>query len=259
MGEQEKNDAQPVAASPRPGRRQGERKFFLASFPARPIALETDRTYSLGRSEGNNIIVADADVSRHHAVLRWEGDHFKLVDLGSRNGTFVDDERIEEHVLESGDEITCGNRRLTFLYMSEAEAREQYVESRAAQERGKTQALSLEGIGSPDRSFNGFLTGFGLPELIQTLEINRKTGVLCIESGDIEARIMVREGGIVGATCGDMEGPEAVYRSMRITEGAFEFHPGDEDLTEQEIGMSTQALLMEGLRRQDEEGRPEGA
>jgi pSer/pThr/pTyr-binding forkhead associated (FHA) protein len=63
---------------------------------------------------GSNDVVVDADgVSRVHAVFERFGDTWCVRDLGSRNGTFVNGERIiGERALHSGDEIVLGRLRL---------------------------------------------------------------------------------------------------------------------------------------------------
>ena len=57
----------------------------------------------------------DATVSRVHAVLENFGFAWSIRDLGSRNGTYVNGERITaERVLRSGDQLRLGNSRLFF-------------------------------------------------------------------------------------------------------------------------------------------------
>ena len=48
----------------------------------------------LGADPDNDVILKDGFVSAHHASLRWDGAGWWLEDLGSKNGTFVDGERI---------------------------------------------------------------------------------------------------------------------------------------------------------------------
>lgn len=48
----------------------------------------------LGRSRACDLVLADRDVSSQHALLRWTGERWELQDLGSRNGTFVDEVRL---------------------------------------------------------------------------------------------------------------------------------------------------------------------
>ncbi|OGQ22505.1 MAG: hypothetical protein A3I05_07695 [Deltaproteobacteria bacterium RIFCSPLOWO2_02_FULL_44_10] len=69
---------------------------------------------SLGRAESNTIMVKDAKASRQHCQIVQKGSEYVLVDLNSSNGTFVNGERVEEHVLSNGDEIQIGDTHLQF-------------------------------------------------------------------------------------------------------------------------------------------------
>jgi len=71
-------------------------------------------TVSLGRAESNTVTIKDAKVSRQHAQIQQQGKEYIVVDLNSSNGTFVNDERIEEHVLSDGDEIRIGDCIMQF-------------------------------------------------------------------------------------------------------------------------------------------------
>lgn len=69
----------------------------------------------LGRAPANDLVLADRRVSAAHAVLEQVGPHWCVRDLDSRNGTFVDGERVlTERVLEDGHEIRLGDTRLVF-------------------------------------------------------------------------------------------------------------------------------------------------
>ena len=71
-------------------------------------------TLSLGRAESNAVPLKDAKVSRQHAQIQKQGEEYVLVDLNSANGTYVNGERIEEHVLSNGDEVQIGDTILQF-------------------------------------------------------------------------------------------------------------------------------------------------
>jgi hypothetical protein len=60
----------------------------------------------IGRDDLCDLVIADRQVSRHHARISLEGDGYILADLGSKNGTFLNGQELDEpHVLQDGDEI----------------------------------------------------------------------------------------------------------------------------------------------------------
>lgn len=84
-------------------------------------ALTSDQLYPLeefnliGRSEDATVKLEDNGVSRQHATIRCEGDHYWLVDLGSANGTYVNDSAITTaRVLRDGDRVQFGTNLLLF-------------------------------------------------------------------------------------------------------------------------------------------------
>jgi pSer/pThr/pTyr-binding forkhead associated (FHA) protein len=65
---------------------------------------------TVGRDITNDFVVNDAEVSRKHAKLTLEGDHYKIEDLNSTNGTYIDGQRlIGPHVLAVGEIIMFGD------------------------------------------------------------------------------------------------------------------------------------------------------
>jgi pSer/pThr/pTyr-binding forkhead associated (FHA) protein len=68
--------------------------------------------FLIGRGADCNLRLAASAVSRHHCLLRFQGGEATLSDLGSSNGTFVNNKRIRSQVaLHSGDEIRVGTSR----------------------------------------------------------------------------------------------------------------------------------------------------
>jgi FHA domain-containing protein len=79
------------------------------------ITLSGDRV-TLGKASTNVVSLEhDETVSRLHAVLENLGSTWSIRDLGSRNGTYLNGERISaERVLRSGDEVRVGKSRMVF-------------------------------------------------------------------------------------------------------------------------------------------------
>lgn len=80
--------------------------------------LEGRGPWSVGRSEENDIVVADPNVSRRHARLIRSENGFMVEDLGSTNGTLLDGSPIERERIESGDELTFGGINARFVRRS---------------------------------------------------------------------------------------------------------------------------------------------
>jgi hypothetical protein len=102
----------PVAAVSR-----GEAALVIRSGGGRAgetYALTAERT-TVGRHPDADIFLDDVTVSRDHAVVQRDGEHYALVDQGSLNGTFVNRKRAERTVLADGDEIQIGKYKLTFI------------------------------------------------------------------------------------------------------------------------------------------------
>jgi pSer/pThr/pTyr-binding forkhead associated (FHA) protein len=74
----------------------------------------TRDAYTIGRHRNNDIMVSDPKVSSFHARLDRQPDGFLLVDLKSRNGSYVNGKKVENAVLKSGDEIRMGTARLVY-------------------------------------------------------------------------------------------------------------------------------------------------
>lgn len=86
---------------------------FVASAPSMILDLDRDEI-TIGRLEESDIRLDAPDVSRRHAKIRVDGDRFFIQDLGSRNGTYVNNQLISQVELKEDDLIRIGNYLLTF-------------------------------------------------------------------------------------------------------------------------------------------------
>ncbi len=121
----------------------------------------------------------------------------------------------------------------------------------------KKQRQSLEGENRRESrtKFAGQLADMAVVDLIQTIEISRKSGVIHFKHPDGKrAAIYFRNGKVIDAELGRLSGESAVYRLLVWGDGEFEVEFKNvrrKDVIE----LSSQGLLMEGMRRVDEWGR----
>lgn len=100
--------------------------------------------YRMGRQEDNEILLADKEVSRHHARLLVDRDTIVVEDLGGGNGTWVSGDRVTRKVLRSGDEIEILPFMLTVRTGAKAVPRKVAV-VRIVEGKGKGSRVVLEG------------------------------------------------------------------------------------------------------------------
>jgi sigma-B regulation protein RsbU (phosphoserine phosphatase) len=184
----------------------------------RTLALDRDR-FTLGRSSANELCYSeDAGLSRQHLVLERTAEGWTVRDLTSKNGTFVNGNRIEDaHRLGPSDRITAGHLTMEFAEaakVSPAANTVIFVESAAPTTASTTVAASLEGFLSDERQIEsgpqmraliragrelaGNMPLEELFNLIMTLSIDAvgaSRGVLMtVEGGDLVVRAARGEG-----------------------------------------------------------------
>ncbi len=79
------------------------------------LLVVSPKKTSIGRDDGNDVVLDSPLASRRHAVLLIDGPSVTLQDLGSRNGTFVNGCRVDSRVLANRDLIEIGDCVLRFL------------------------------------------------------------------------------------------------------------------------------------------------
>ncbi len=94
---------------------------YLADDETKVFYLTKD-TVVIGKLPENDIELADNTVSRQHCRLQRSGKGFKLSDMNSTNGCYVNGRRVQSKILEIGDKITIGRTILSYLAMAKGES-----------------------------------------------------------------------------------------------------------------------------------------
>jgi pSer/pThr/pTyr-binding forkhead associated (FHA) protein len=78
--------------------------------------LQKGSSLTIGRRDTNDVVIEDPAVSGHHAKIDALQDRFVLIDLQSKNGSFVNEQLVNSHWLKHEDVITIGEHSLIFQY-----------------------------------------------------------------------------------------------------------------------------------------------
>jgi DNA-binding CsgD family transcriptional regulator len=141
----------------------------VGTFPLR------EGTYILGRSSDCDFVIADITVSRRHAKITVANGSVAICDLRSRNGTYVDEERVRESCLiQPLQQLRLGNVvfSLTAAAPGEPDASDLATE-KCADSNAQTLALKLSP--AQNRVLNQLLQGSTDKEIARSLSISRNT------------------------------------------------------------------------------------
>lgn len=135
-----------------------------------------------------------------------------------------------------------------------------FVQELARQVRHITTRLygrKMENLQIRGGTTTGLLSEMSLIDWMQSLEQGRKTCTLGLRSGGETCKLYFNQGQVTHAHCGPLEGNEAVYKVLTWTDGEWEVD-FTQTSSERTTTMSTQGLMMEGLRLLDEANRDAG-
>ena len=79
-------------------------------------------TFEIGRSSKSDLPIDQESISRHHARITFDGQRHVIEDLGSTNGTFVNDQVVKRQPLKDGDQVKLGRSILKYMAGDNIEA-----------------------------------------------------------------------------------------------------------------------------------------
>jgi hypothetical protein len=221
--------------------------------PRPPVTLEARGSIIIGRSRTCDLDLPGAVASRRHAEILGTGKGFRIRDLGSTNGTFVNGERVEQVELSPGDRIQIGGCTITFCRF------EASVEGRSAADEEKTLIFerpvpSEDDVSERGEAFCGALAEIPPYAVLQILEMGRQTGLLAIDSAAGPGRLWLRDGAPIHAETKNQSGFDAAMTLVGATSGRFAFTPQLDspdptiDATITDLLLESSLLIDEGRR-----------
>ncbi len=143
-----------------------EQVLSAAAQPAGPVLLDVwgrphplETVTAIGRTpSARGVTLIHASISRRHASITAEGAHWRLRDLASANGTRVNDEEINEHVLTPGERISFG--AIGFYFVDGARTRTTAIAHLGSRTLRPEDAPRAEKLATPTDA-----THAGIPQL----------------------------------------------------------------------------------------------
>jgi pSer/pThr/pTyr-binding forkhead associated (FHA) protein len=212
--------------------------------PHSPVALPARGEVVIGRGRENALRLPDPDTSRRHARILCEAGRYRVQDLASTNGTFVNGERIQEHDLAPGDRIRIGANRITFCELGN-------IDLKGGDDGAQTMLIAQDAPARTSDAFQGDLGEIPPFAVIQMLEMGRKSGCLEIDSDRESGRLWFDGGHPVHAETKSQLGFDAAVSLVHADAGHFRFE-SKAQLPEATIRATVTELLLEASRQLDE-------
>ena len=225
----------PTAPAPRPGARSYVLRFISGKYQGGEFPIAAEKQILVGRSSDLDMVLVEDMVSRKHARINMQADQIWIEDLGSTNGTFVNGEKIKRSRLKEGDAPRDG--------MDAKRELENVAQARRT---------------SQQRTMSGAIDEVPLPDLLQLFGTSKKSGVLVIRTDDDVGRIYLKKGNIAYAIINDLDDVQplkSLYRMLTWQKGLFDLDPPEEREFPNELNVSVQEVLMDGMRQLDEFNR----
>jgi FHA domain-containing protein/uncharacterized protein DUF4388 len=210
--------------------------IWLYCPPLEPTALVEGSELLIGR-KNSDLDLPHKQVSRKHLKIRCRGGLVEVEDLGSSNGTFLNETRLDgSSPFALGDRILVGPFELTLSGGSS--------ELDETMDPSSTQAAA---------AWTGNLDATPLSEVLHDLEFNQHTGTLEVRSGRINARMQVFQGRPVKVRYDGkkLEGAEAGLAMLRLKGGRFLFQPSSR-IKGSPLAFTLTSLLLDHAREVDE-------
>ena len=233
--------------------------YYIVSASRQARRLLPGRTYAFGREDGIDIPVQDALASRRHAELRWdEATGWSLVDLNSRNGTFVNSQRIPQPTkCEDGTQLQVGGQVFR-LHMLPPGGDPSSLSAQAPQisaQETMGPGLSLNDLANQGAAFTGAITDGGVFELLQFFQQTGKSGRLDLLGGQGTCSLWLTSGRPIHAVVGLVTGMDALALIAKNPPPRFAFHSDALIAPATTIEGSGQGVLMELARMLDEQSK----
>ena len=217
---------------------------------------------AIGRHESNDLVLSSRTVSNYHAELVNEDGRLILRDLGSTNGTFLNEKRIRQQSLQTGDRIRIGSYVVTLSLEPPINKQEGLYrilrdpDSFRPGTRGKIISLRADAKDARKTLQGTGLHDVSLADLLKVLSGDAGSVRLYVRSESATSEIWIQNGRIVHAENGDVTGEKALYRVFGWHNAIYEVAEFPEGLSPpKSIDLPADTVIAEGMRQAAEIGK----
>ena len=90
-------------------------QFYEGPAAGKTITIKAPMTITIGRADDNFISIQDVEVSGHHCQLIAGNDRMEFYDMGSSNGSFINEQPVKQGRINSGDHLRLGRYTKIFF------------------------------------------------------------------------------------------------------------------------------------------------
>ena len=204
---------------------------------------------AIGRHHSNDVQLRSNRVSNYHAEILNEVDGLLLRDMGSTNGTYVNNESVRRHRLKTGDCIRVGNFQITVRLIPRGRSASDVANPFSVGTIGNILPFQRT-VSATHLTVSRDRLDTTLPDLLIQLASHAATVMVLIRNQSDAGRIYMEEGRIVHCEAGPVRKLKALHRLIALQKGRYEiFDFPQEASVPTTIAGQTELIVLEAMQQ----------
>jgi hypothetical protein len=226
------------------GLQKDGRNVLLLSTEKKVFGFDLQKTFrvAIGRHDSNDLCFNSRNVSNYHSEILVELDGLVLNDLGSTNGTYVNEERVRRRKLSHGDRIRIGGHEIVVE-----------LKNGDGTKSGDTTSSTLPSTGLFERDASGSEAALTLKQLLLAVARQKASTRLLLTRSGGEVAVYFHEGRVIYAESGKARAEKALFRAFEWRRGNFSVGPFPaNDSVPRTMSVPIETLVEEGSQQAKE-------
>ena len=204
---------------------------------------------AIGRHHTNDIQLRSNRVSNYHVEILNEADALFIRDMGSTNGTYVNDESVRRQRLQTGDRIRIGSFQLSVTLVRRRRRKTKLASAFRIGTVGNILPYQSE-VSPTHLTVSPERIDTTLPDLLIALANHGMTAMIVIRNQSGDGRLYLKDGQIVHCQAGNVRKEKALHRVLGIQKGRYEIFAFPTDATvPTTIAGQTELIILEAMQQ----------